>query len=341
MDLIDLMPPGIYEAVITEVNEEIDNPQLVHGRYLFGLEKRSLDDIRSLVQNKPGDDARFEAVARLSEVNQGVYATLMRPAVRAMATPFTAEAMRALHPDRLRFTLFSDRNPLMAAVGSAAEFVRHNRAPADPDNPLTGLETLASDWIQFGLKSWADTRDMLVEQVFLSTFGSPVLQAMLGLAAENGGQARHIERDVMREASAAARRAEIEAALTHGEAAEAFVRAVMYIARPAGRVDERGFAALQELGTMLPEQERPDLVRFKEIVRQQFMALELDEERAIQALPKLARGEHDRRRVLDALGHLLSLRPPLNADQQARLRRVTALLEPTAASRSQRERASA
>ena len=341
MDLIDLMPPGLYEAVITDVDEEIDNPQLVHGRYLFGLERRSLDDIRSLVQNNPADDARFEAVARLSEANQGLYASFVRPAVRAMATPFAAEATRALHPDRLRFSLFSDRNPLMAAVGPTAELVRQNRRPADPGNSLTALEHLASDWIEFGLKFWGNARDMLTEQVFLSTFGSPALQAMLGLAAENGGRARRIERDVAREAAVHATRAEIEAAIVRGGAIEAFVRAVMYIARPAGRVDERGFAALQELGTMLPEQERPGLARFKEIVRQQFMALELDEERSIEALPRLARSEEDRRRVLAGLGGLLSLRPPLNADQQVRLQRVTALLETAVAKRSPREQAHA
>ncbi|MGG5819454.1 DUF3141 domain-containing protein [Falsiroseomonas sp. HW251] len=336
MDLIDLMPPGIYEAVITEVDEDTANPQLVHGRYLFELEKRSLDDVRALVRNNPADDARFEAVARLSEVNQGLYATLARPLLRAMATPAAAAAQRALHPDRLRFTAFSDRNPWMAAVGPWAEMVRRDRRPADARNPLSALEHLASDGIEAWLKACANTRDMLVEQIFLSVYGSPALQAVLGLAAENGGPPRRIEREVVREASVVARRAEAEAAVARGGAIEAFVRAVMYILRPGGRVDERGFAALQELGTMLPEHERPGLACFKEIVRQQFVALEADEERAIQALPRLARSEEDRRRVLAGLDHLLSLRPPLLGEQEARLQRARGLLEPLAARRPMR-----
>lgn len=341
MDLIDLMPPGIYEAVISEVDEDTQNPELVDGRYLFALERRSLDDIRALVQNSPEDDLRFEAVARLSEVNQGLYASLVRPAVRAMATPFTAETMRALHPDRLRFTLFSDRNPFMAAVGPSAELVRQGRRPADPANPLTALEHLASDCIEFWLKSWSNARNVFTEQVFLTTFGSPALQACVGLAADNTAPRSRIGRDLTRETAAHAMRAEAEAAIERGGAIEAFVRAVMYIARPGGRVDERGLAALQELGTMLPEQERPGFARFKVIVQQQSMVLELDEERSIDVLPKLAGSEVDRRRMLDALSHLLSLRPPLSSDQQARLERVTALLEPAVAARSRRERASA
>ena len=33
---------------ITDVDQNTENPQLVHGRYLFGLERRSLDAIRSI-----------------------------------------------------------------------------------------------------------------------------------------------------------------------------------------------------------------------------------------------------------------------------------------------------
>ena len=339
MDLIDLMPPGLYEAVITEVDEQTENPQLVHGRHLLALEKRSLDDIRAIVRNDPADDRRFEAAARLSEVNQGLYANFVRPAVRAMTTPLAAEAMRQMHPDRLRFSLFSDRNPFMAGIGPLAEAVRQNRRPADAGNPLTGLEHLASEGIQSWLKAWGKARDALTEQFFLSTYGSPALQALLGLAAENAGRPRHIERDVAREAAARAADAEAEAAVERGGAVEAFTRAVMYVARPAGRVDERGFAALQELRAMLPPQEQPGFDRFKDIVRRQFLALKLDEERAVQALPKLAATEEDRRRVLGGLRHLLSFRPPLSEDQQRRLQRVTAMLEATAPKRSQRDRA--
>ncbi len=38
MEMIDLLPPGLYEAVITEVDETTANPGLIHGKYLFRLE---------------------------------------------------------------------------------------------------------------------------------------------------------------------------------------------------------------------------------------------------------------------------------------------------------------
>ena len=77
-----------------------------------------------------------------------------------------------------------------------------------------------------------------------------------------------------------------------------------------------------------------------EIVRAAVARARVDEERAIQALARdQERG--DRRRVLDGLDHLLSLRPALTEDQQERLRSVTSLLHTVTSKRAQRERAMA
>jgi hypothetical protein len=73
MDMIDLMPPGLYEAVITGIDETVENRELVHGNYLFSLEARKLDDIRKLGGNSPEDDLAFATVARVSEITQGAY----------------------------------------------------------------------------------------------------------------------------------------------------------------------------------------------------------------------------------------------------------------------------
>src|SRR5256886_7081150 len=83
MDMIDLMPPGLYEAVITGMDESVENPELVKGDYLFSLEARTLNHIRALGGNSPEDDLRFTAANRVSEINQGLYNTYLRPAVRA------------------------------------------------------------------------------------------------------------------------------------------------------------------------------------------------------------------------------------------------------------------
>ena len=127
MEMIEATPPGLYEALITDAGPDTANRDLVDGKYLFRLEKRTLDDIRAFGVNSPEDDARFAALARLSEINLGLYRTFWQPWVRASINERTAEAMRAIHPNRLRFGVFSDQNPFMQAVKPLAEAIRADR----------------------------------------------------------------------------------------------------------------------------------------------------------------------------------------------------------------------
>src|SRR5262249_31137423 len=136
MELIDVLPPGLYEAVITEVDENTVRPDLIQGKYLFSLQARTLEDIRALGCNDAADDKRFSTVPRVTEINRGVYERFIAPAVRMAVTEQTAELGRALHPNRVRFAMFSDRNPWMQPVKAIAEVVRTARQPVSPDNPL-------------------------------------------------------------------------------------------------------------------------------------------------------------------------------------------------------------
>ncbi|MBV8335506.1 MAG: DUF3141 domain-containing protein, partial [Alphaproteobacteria bacterium] len=172
MDMIDLMPPGLYEAVISGIDDSIENPELVQGSYLLTLELRTLDDIRALGGNTPADDLAFATAARVSEINQGLYRTLAGPAVRAAVTEQSAEFLRHAHPNRLRFEMFSNQNPLIAPVAACAEMVRDNRRPVGPDNPVLAAEHMLSDWIAHGLKAWGEMRDMMVEAFFWNTYAS-------------------------------------------------------------------------------------------------------------------------------------------------------------------------
>ena len=342
MDLIDLLPPGLYEAVITDADPAAADPKLVQGRYHFGLEKRALNDIRALGCNDAEDDRRFATVARLSEVNESLYQAFVRPAVRAAVTPAIADAIREMHPNRFGFGFFSDRNPFVAAIAPLAEAVRQDRRPAAQTNPLFAVERLASGWIETSLKLWGQTRDALAEQVFLALYGSPLLQSLVGLNAENASLHRRIERDAARESRANRLRAELESAIDRGGVVEAFVRALGYLIKPIREVDDRGFAALRELGRMVPPEYFPDFASFREIVRQQSLILHLDEERAIEALPKVVASAEDRRLVLESLHRIRELRQPeLNEEQQRRLSRVEKLLAPLPTRTARRESVSA
>ena len=149
------MPPGLYEAVITEVDENTDEPELVDGKYLFRLEARTLDDIRALGGNDAEDDARFATVARVSEINLGLYRTLVAAGRCArMATEQAAEAMRAdaSQPPALRHVLRPE--PVDAAgEGAGRGGPRRRASRSAPDNPLLAMEQAASSWITTCLES--------------------------------------------------------------------------------------------------------------------------------------------------------------------------------------------
>ena len=328
MDMIDLMPPGLYEAVITEVEPGVVHPNLVNGRYLFTLEVRTLNDIRALGSNDAEDDLRFATVARVSEVNHGLYQTTVGPAVRMMTPEPAAALMRELHPHRMRYALFSDRNPLMQPVKAAAEAVRAARQPVAEDNPLLAAERAMSSWIVNWLDACQAARDTWVEHAFLAVYGSPLLQALAGFGPQAGPARPHIERDLVREADEAQRLAALETRIAAGGPMAAGLRAVLYVRMPEGSADERGFAILQALRAEQPPERRPSIASLKELFKEQFLLLKLDEERAVAAIPRMLPAKpEERRQVLGAVQRMLSARGSLSEEGTRRLRQIETLFD--------------
>ena len=129
MDLIDRLPPGLYEMIISPRQTAVQAATTGDGEWTSRFEARTLDDIRALGRNSEADDRAFAAVARVSELTRSVYRTFWQPAVRGMATQPAADLTRALNPLRLSYTLFSDSNPLMKGVEELAVEVRDSRRP--------------------------------------------------------------------------------------------------------------------------------------------------------------------------------------------------------------------
>jgi pimeloyl-ACP methyl ester carboxylesterase len=326
MEMIDLMPPGLYEAVITEVAEDAANPELIHGKYLFSLQARTLDDIRALGANSEEDDRRFATAARVSEINHGLYCTLTQPAVKALASSQSAQAMRELHPNRLRFAVFSDRNPAMQPVKALAEQVRAARRPAAANNPLRSLEGATSAWITACWENYRVMRDAMTEAAFLGTYGSPVLQAMVGLGAPVRSTERRLNRDLVRETTELRQKAELEKRIEVGGLPEAIVRAVIHVRLPEGKVDERGFAALQALRKAQPANRRLTFGEVKALFRDQYLLLRFDEERAVRAIPKLLPdSEQQRQAAWTAVREVIAARGELSDEGRRRLDRLQQL----------------
>ena len=232
MDMIDLLPPGLYEAVITEVDENVENQKLINGRYLFSLKARTLGDIRAVGGNDAQDELRFATVRAVSEINLGLYRTFASPIVKNLVTEQSANVLRQLHPNRLRFEIFSDRNPFMSPVASWANAIRVDRREVSRANPFLQIEQAASDWIVKCLDAFTDTRDAMVEGFFMATYGSPLLQALVGLRADGAQTRRRVERELAHEAAIQREQAELDRRIEQGSPIEAALRALIYVRRP-------------------------------------------------------------------------------------------------------------
>ena len=334
MDLIDVAPPGLYEAVMENLCDAIENPHLVKGDYLFYLEKRSLNDIRALGSNTQAENLRFAASARVSEINLGLYRAILAPFVRATANEYGAELSRHLHPNRLRFELFSDRNPFMHPITTLADAVRADRHRVEEQNPWTAWERQTSDWIVQTLDFWTMVRDRLQESIFHATYGSPLLQALIGLGVTTPMTERRIGRDLAREAAAARVASDLLTRIEQGGLVEAGVRAMIFIRMAEGRIDERAFGALEQIASERKDQ-GVGLPRFKEIVREQYLLLLLVQEQAVAALPKLLPDDlGERRAMLDCVRRVVTARGALTEDGLQRLARIEALFETAAPQRS-------
>ena len=146
IDLIDVLPPGLYEATFTAKSADTANPELADGNWIMRCEQRTLDDIRAMGGNTPEDERRFATAAQVSEINLANYRKFVQPWIRATVTPQVAEWMRNMHPLRISYEAFGRDSAAMKAVEGAAENIREKRKPVAADNPfLKAQETLVGE----------------------------------------------------------------------------------------------------------------------------------------------------------------------------------------------------
>lgn len=285
IDLIDVLPPGLYEAVLTPKDQKHPTVDLVGGEYLARFETRTLDDIRALGGNSLDDERKFAAAARLSEINLGLYKSLAQPWVKMLANETSADFLRRMHPARVQYEMFSNSNPMWRALDPMIDSAKKARSPVDDSNIFWQAQKAFSDFMVASLDGFQNMRDQLQEAWFHAFYGSPIVQALVGL---NGSQ----QNPRPKPCDGAAYRLlveqrieELKSNMAIGGPLEATIRALIYIRSPEGAIDERSFRLLrrmrEETGAGL------SLRTFKQILRQQFFTLIIDERAALNAIPSM------------------------------------------------------
>jgi hypothetical protein len=294
----------------------------VTGDWTARFEARSLDDIRALGRNSPEDDRAFAAVARLSELNLSTYRTFLQPFVRALANQPAADLAQALNPLRLSYTMFADSNPWINGAKKLAANVAATRKPAAADNPFLKLQSQVSDQITAALDAYRVARDQWAERMFFGFYGSPFVQALLGLSA--GSEVRPFPGASPEKLAARLAWADACAAkLQTGGFDEALTRAVLYVIAADRTLDQRCALALNVARQQLMHL---SLAEFKVVVRDQAFLLQLERERAMEALASLVPDADARVELLKQLHAIIDTGTPPSAAERDRLTRLSRLL---------------
>jgi Protein of unknown function (DUF3141) len=189
-----------------------------------------------------------------------------------------------------------------------ADDARRNRRPVPKENVFWQTQERFADWVVTCLDAYRDMRDHASEAWFHAVYGSPLVQALVGLKASDANPRRKPGADAGHRAFVAKRIEELTSRIADGGPREAAIRALLYVRMPEGVVDERGFNLLRQIrdeaGGGLT------LSAFRKVVREQFLMLVLDERRAVEAIPamlkkdpKLASRMADKlHRVIEAVG---------------------------------------
>jgi hypothetical protein len=324
MELIDTMPPGLYEIVITEKPASEASTKGDSGEFDLAIEERGLDDIRALGCNSIEDEREFAAVARVSDLNNAVYQTFLQPLIKMMAGPQVAQATLELNPLRLGYSLLSDRNLTMRAVAPLADQVRAERVSISADNPFIRMQQQFSKSMVDALNLFRDLRDDLVERNFHAVYGSPLVQAACGISANDRAPRPRpgLSPSILLTAEEEKRR--LKGRMAEGNVFDAAARVLVYIGQAQHRIDKRTFDALRKLLLAHPEVSEAE---FKASLREQWAILAVDQRAAMEALPQLLPADATARRALsDLIQTTAAATSKLSADAQRRLREVLNLL---------------
>ncbi len=323
IDLIDTLPPGLYEAIFEDKTAETANPDLTLGNWVMRCEARTLDDIRALGGNDIADERRFATAARVSEINLSLYRTFAQPFVRAMVSNPLADWMREMHPLRLQYELFSDKNPAMAQVAGLAKQVRENRKQVASDNPLIAMQEQFSNQIVAGLEAWREASEKIAERTFLAVYGSPTLQAAVGVDPAGTQPLRKAPKNPLHRELLQKRIAELKSQISAGGLRAAVIRGIVYAGVSRGGVDERGFEMARRLRA---EHGDMSLADFKALVREQFNILLVDEEAALAAIPSMLPPDAaTREKAYGVIRQLISVRGELSEESKRRMSELARL----------------
>ncbi len=324
IDLIETLPPGLYEAVFSDKTDGTDYAALATGDHVLRFEARTLQDLKEIGINTPKEDRCFLASKRFSENVLSLYESYVSPWVRALSSAQSAEMLRQMHPIRVRFGMFSDRrNPLMKCIGKMAEGIRANRNPVSKDNFFWKMQEIVSDNIIATFDQYKDMRDSLHETMFFQIYGARFVQSALGLK-KSDVYSKSAGRDLDRERYIQRRIQYLIDHASHGGLPEALARGLLYVVRGGGGFDEREFKMLKELCDASPTLPKISQAEFRAVLRKQHEILVLDEKHGMETISRMLDNTTDAaaQEALSAIHAIIKTHGKFTPEERLRLEKL-------------------
>lgn len=279
-DMIDFLPPGLYEMVI--------EGDIKSGKFTTDFAPRTFADIAAY-DDGTADETDFSVVAKVSEANDNLYQLVARPWVKLWATELGAEIIRYLHPLRTQRYLFADINPLMRPLKNIASITRQNRKPAAADNLFTAMEKDFAAYIDGILDIYRDYRDLNQESLFKQIYGSDWLRLLFPpVEAELSREAQEVLADHDKRLEA----------MEQGGVAEGLIRIYMATAKINQGIKRKHYEIGTEIALTHKVLSKLRPAKFKKIMQEQTAILQADEDKAINALSVLIKDKDDRMEAL-------------------------------------------
>jgi hypothetical protein len=199
---------------------------------------------------------------------------------------------------------------------------------AEPKSPEElvdrfGMQEQVSQHIVAMLDGWRQANETVAERLFLAIYGSPALQATVGIDRSGLLASRKMGKNPLHQDLLERRIAEIKPRTPVGGLREAVIRVLLYVGMTRSGVDERGFEAVQRIRAAHGDM---PLAAFKALVREQFNMLLLDTDAALAAIPSMLPDETaPRREAFDLVKTVMTARGPLSDRDDERLRKIAQL----------------
>jgi len=323
VDIIEALAPGLYEMVIDDKGQ-LNGLSDYDVRFI----ERDIKDLMALNEDRQtmhAEDADFSRVAAVSEINDWLYNTFASPWVRAFTTEISAQILKQLHPLRVNKYIFSEViNPNMLIFKMLAPAVKQNRRPVSRGNPFLSFEKNISESIVALLDGYQNSRDHFAEALFFAIYENPWMKFLLPATPLQKKSDRFAQKEKRQEAARIRdEKRHWRSLLEQGGFEEGMIRIIMAledsdhaIDRDALFEDERLLASSEKFGKL-------DRKAFLHMVGQQARILQVDEDKALNALGKLIATVEARQAAMALVQKMAAAASGMTSEQQTVLSKIT------------------